>query len=322
MSEPSLPSGPLAFVFPGQGSQFVGMGGELASLSERAAGIFDRADELLGFSLSSLMAEGPADVLGDTYKAQVAILVASVAALEAVRERLEERDLALEPNFVAGHSLGEFTALVAAESLDLPTAVHLVRERGRLMREAGVKQPGGMAAVIGLDDECIAEICGKASSAGVVVPANRNCPGQIVISGNVEGLEAAMSLAKERGAKRVARLGVSIASHSPLMAEANRAFLSVIDQIDLKEPSIPMIGNVSAQPLTTVDGIREELREQMERPVDWTGTILTMVALGVRSIVEIGPGTVLTGLTKRIDRNLNGVGIGDLGLGLHTLSSR
>lgn len=322
MSDLNLPEGPLAFVFPGQGSQFVGMAGDLAATSARARALLDQADEVVGFPLTALMADGPEEELGDTVNAQPAILAVSVAALEAVRERLAERDRQLAPAFVAGHSLGEFSALVAAGSIEFSTALSLVRERGRLMKQAGADQPGGMAAVLGLDDAAIAAVCEEASAVGIVVPANRNCPGQIVISGEVAALERAMELAKANGAKRVARLNVSIASHSPLMADANRAFADLVAAAPIEAPSFPIIGNVEAQPLTSVDGIRRELMQQMERPVDWTGSVRSMVDLGAGAFIEIGPGTVLSGLIKRTDRSVTTLGMGDLGLGLRTLTAR
>jgi [acyl-carrier-protein] S-malonyltransferase len=217
---------------------------------------------------------------------------------------------------VAGHSLGEFTALVAAGSLDFADALRLVRERGRLMRDAGQTAPGGMAAMLGIDDAALAEVCAEASDLGVVVLANANCPGQTVISGEVAALEKAMELAKARGAKRAARLGVSIASHSPLMAPANRQFADAIAAVAIAEPQVPVVSNVTARPLTTAAAIREELLIQMERAVQWTGTIQTMRAAGIVTFVELGPGNVLSGLIKRIDREAISRSIADLGLDL------
>ncbi len=323
MSDSPLPAGPIAFVFPGQGSQFVGMASALRESSPVAAGIFETADETLGFPLAQLMDDGPPEELEDTINAQPAILAVSVAALGALQQRLMERDAELDVRYVAGHSLGEFSALVAAGSLTFEEAISLVRERGRLMKEAGTTTPGGMAAVLGLDDETIANVCAEASAgAGVVVPANRNCPGQIVISGEVSALERAMELAREAGAKRVARLGVSIASHSPLMAGANAEFGRVLDQIELREPSVPVIGNVTAQPLSTVEALDAELRQQMERPVDWTGTIQQAIDLGIDTFVELGPGNVLGGLIKRISRDVRTMTLGSLGVDLPDSTGR
>lgn len=308
--------GNIALVFPGQGSQFVGMGQELQAASPAAKAVFARADEVLSFSLSDTIANGPAEMLEDTINAQPAILTASVAALEAVRERLSAKSATVTPLVVAGHSLGEFTALVAAGALDFPTALTLVRDRGRLMKEAGIEAPGGMAAVLGLDDDTLAQACADASSEGVIVIANANCPGQIVISGEVAALERAMVLAKERGAKRVARLGISIASHSPLMAKASAQFAAVVREASMQDPTIPVIANVTAKPLRTADELRTELSYQIERPVNWTESVKTMVDLGVDTIVELGPGAVLSGLVKRITADVRTLTITDLGLDL------
>jgi [acyl-carrier-protein] S-malonyltransferase len=316
MSETTLPTEPVVLVFPGQGSQFVGMGEALAGASPVARATLHEADAVLGVPLTELMARGPAEDLEDTINAQPAILAVSVAAWRAMMERLDNAGSQLDVAAVAGHSLGEFSALVAAGALEYPSALALVRERGRLMKEAGSVAPGGMAAVLGLDDDAIAAVCEEAGAAGIVVPANRNCPGQIVISGEVAALERAMDLAKEAGARRVARLGVSIASHSPLMAEANQDFNAVLDDTHLRDPSIPVIGNVSALPLSSAAEIEVELREQMEQPVNWTGTIENLVASGIRTFIEIGPGNVLSGLIKRIDREAAPLSISALGLGL------
>jgi [acyl-carrier-protein] S-malonyltransferase len=316
MSDASLPQGPVAFVFPGQGSQFVGMGSALADASPAARSCLEEANDILGVDLISLMAHGPAETLSDTYNAQPAILAVSVAALEALRERLAAIGTTFDAAAVAGHSLGEFSALVAAGTLSHVDALRLVRERGRLMKDVGTSAPGGMAAILGLDDDAIATVCQQASEVGVVVPANRNCPGQIVISGEVAALERAMELAKEAGARRAARLDVSIASHSPLMADANAAFGAILEQVVLRDPNMPLIGNVSAQPLKDVDSIGLELRMQMEHPVDWTRSVQTIVGSGIRTFVEIGPGNVLAGLIKRIDREATTLGLQDLGLDL------
>ncbi len=319
MATTELIEGNVAMVFPGQGSQFVGMATELQSVSPAAKAVFTQADEILAFPLSKIIAEGPADVLEDTINAQPAILTASVAALEALHERLTAQSATITPLAVAGHSLGEFTALVAAESLDFPTALTLVRERGRLMKEAGTESPGGMAAILGLDDEALAAACQEASSVGIVVVANANCPGQIVISGEIAALERAMQLAKERGAKRASRLGISIASHSPLMANASKQFAEVVAAAPIKAPKIPVIANVTARPLQTVDEIRTELSYQIERPVNWTGSVRTMVDLHIDTIVEIGPGAVISGLVKRITADVPTYTIADLGLELPSL---
>jgi [acyl-carrier-protein] S-malonyltransferase len=301
----------VALVFPGQGSQFVGMGRSLAATSDAARRIFVLADEVLGFSISQLCFEGPAATLEDTINAQPAILTTSAAVLAALEERV---GAALAPLAVAGHSLGEFTALVAAGVLELAPALGLVRERGRLMKEAGEDRPGGMAAVIGLDEQTLAEVCAEAGQNGVVGLANANCPGQIVISGEVGPLLRAMELARERGAKRVARLGISIASHSPLMEGVSARLGEVLDRLELRPPVVPVVANGSGLPMSTVADIRRELSHHVERPVNWTRSVQEMVNLGATTFVEVGPGSVLSGLIKRIDRNATVLGPGDFGL--------
>ena len=306
----------FAYVFPGQGAQFVGMGADLLGVSAAARAVVAEADEALGLALGELIAAGPDEALEDTYNAQPAILTISVAALRAI----EEAGMTSRPAMVAGHSLGEFSALVAAGAIDFAAALTLVRERGRLMREAGSTAPGGMAAVLGLDDATLAEICAEAGEGGVVVVANANCPGQTVLSGEVGPLERAMALAKERGAKRIARLNVSIASHSPLMREASVAFGRAVAAAPIVDPAVPVIANASAESLTTAGAIREELSVQMERPVRWTESVQTMLAAGVTTFVEVGPGNVLQGLIRRIDRGATTLGVADLGLGLPSLA--
>jgi [acyl-carrier-protein] S-malonyltransferase len=302
-----------ALVFPGQGAQFVGMGSALIEASQVAEETVREADSVLGFSLSGLMADGPAEELEDTHYAQPAILTISIATLRAVDSALGEK---LHPAMVAGHSLGEFSALVAAGVLPYPDALRLVRERGRIMKAAGQSKPGAMAAVLGLDDDVLSGVCAEASQGGVVVVANRNCPGQTVISGDVAALERASALAKERGAKRVARLGVSIASHSPLMEDAAAEFSGVVAQIPLADPDVPVVANGSARPMVGREEITTELSAQMSAPVNWTGSIETMVDAGIRTFIELGPGAVIAGLIKRIDRDAMILGIADLGLGL------
>lgn len=300
----------FAVVYPGQGSQVVGMGDDLLATSEAARDLYASADRLLGAPLSAIMHGGPDDVLADTFNAQPALLTHSIAAWQATESLLAPEGL--RPSMTAGHSLGEFTALVTADVLDFPTALSLVRERGRLMKEAGEKRPGGMAAILGLDDEVLVKVCAEASSEGIINVANANCPGQTVISGEVVALEKAMELAKAAGAKRAQRLNVSIASHSPLMAEVSAELNRILDGIDLKAPQIPVIGNTTGQPITTADGVRDELRHQVELPVQWTTSVRTMVDAGVQTFVELGAGAVLAGLIKRIDRTVKTVSLADL----------
>lgn len=300
----------FAVVYPGQGSQVVGMGDDLLADSEAARDLYAAADQLLGAPLSQIMHAGPDDVLADTFNAQPALLTHSIAAWQAA-EMLLAVD-GLRPSMTAGHSLGEFTALVTADVLDFPTALVLVRERGRLMKEAGEQRPGGMAAILGLDDDALVAVCAEASSEGIINVANANCPGQTVISGEVVALEKAMDLAKAAGAKRAQRLNVSIASHSPLMAEVSAALNRLLDDIDLRDPQIPVIANTTGEPITTADGVRAELRHQVELPVQWTASVRTMVDAGVETFVELGAGAVLAGLIKRIDRTVKTVSLADL----------
>lgn len=312
----------VAVVFPGQGSQFTGMATDLIALSPAARAIVEEADSVLGVPLSELMASGPAETLEDTYNAQPAILTASIAALAAVNERLAARGETLRPAMTAGHSLGEFSALVAAGVMEFPAALRLVRERGRLMKEAGTERPGGMAAVLGLEDDVLTQVCADASDTGIVVLANANCPGQTVISGEIPALERAVELAKERGAKRIARLGVSIASHSPLMAHASQQFAALVAETPMQDPLIPVYANISAAPLTTVAGVRDEISRQIESPVDWTGSVRAMIADGATGFLELGPGNVLAGLIKRINRETRTQSAADLDLGLPAMTAK
>ena len=323
MSSASLESGApalgrdIALVFPGQGSQFVGMGQRLHGASDTARRIFRQADEALGFSLSRLCFEGPADELEDTYNSQPAILTVSYAALEALRERLGHLGQALSPAAVAGHSLGEYTALVSAGVIDFGDALHLVRERGRLMKEAGTERPGGMAAVIGLSNEQLEAVCAEASrDGGIVVVANDNCPGQTVISGEVEALERAMALASAAGAKRVVRLGISIASHSPLMERAGQQLSDLVQKVSFREPVTPIVSNISGRFITSVDDLKKNVGQHMVRPVMWSGSVREMVDHGVDTFLEVGPGQVLSGLIRRVKREARTLSLADLGISL------
>lgn len=314
----------IAFVFPGQGSQYVGMGRDLYETYAEAKALFDEADATMGFSLSRLCFEGPKEALDDTINTQPAILAMSGACFKALdirykvqgkgRENLEPGTWNLFPAFVAGHSMGEYTALVAAGTLDFAAGLRLVRERGRVMKEAGEHNPGGMAAVLGLGAEALDEICQRSSqeTGGVVQLANYNSPGQIVISGHKEALGRAMDLARERGARRVIPLAVSIASHSPLMQAAAEAFASTVTQVDFHQLRVPVVANVTAAPVTTVVEIRKELVEQLTSTVRWVESIQHMIAQGVTTFVEIGPKNVLTGLIGRIDKSVRTVNVGDV----------
>lgn len=290
---------PTAYVFPGQGSQFTGMGLELAQLRPVVKGIFLRADDALGFPLSQVCWYGPDADLGDTINTQPAIFTHSVAMYELVKMSGEVE----APAFVAGHSLGELSALCAAGAITFEDGVRLARERGRLMKLAGERTPGSMAAIIGLDREALQAACDEASAQlagqpGVVV-ANDNSPGQIVISGSKEAVAAASAIAKAKGAKRVLPLNVSIASHSPLMASMSDDFRRVVDATLIQAATIPVIGNTSAGPITQPDEIRAELTAQLTSPVRWVESVRYMAAHGISSFVELGPKDVLCGLIKR-----------------------
>ena len=303
---------PLAFLFPGQGSQHVGMGQALAAAYPAARAVFEEANAILGFDLQDLCFNGPEERLTDTLNAQPALMAASIAALRALESTLKSALGELpRPQFMAGHSMGEYTALVAAGCLSLEDGLRLVRERGRLMKLAGQESPGLMAAILGLDEEILAQICAQAAteSGGVAQVANDNCPGQVVISGDKAGMEAAMAGATAAGARKVVPLAVSIAAHSPLMAPAAAALRTAIEAVSIAPARIPVIGNTQAQRLSTPEAIRAELVAQLTGSVRWTGTIQQMVAAGVATFVEIGPGEVLTGLVKRIDRKAQRVNI-------------
>jgi [acyl-carrier-protein] S-malonyltransferase len=287
-----------AHVFPGQGSQSTGMGLDLYNSYPSAKEVFDEADASLGFSLSRLCFEGPDEELTKTHNVQPAVLVVSIACLKA----LEEAAIANfpSPTFVAGHSLGEYTALIAAGVLSLADAVLLVRERGRLMYEAGLKNPGGMLAVIGLDEETVKDICFQSRTE----ISNINCPGQIVISGAAQALAEANKLAKIRGARALIPLKVSGAFHSALMEPVIAEFSKIISSFRFRPPAIPVISNVTARPLTDVDSIKKELVKQLRNCIQWQESVEYMMHSGVTTFYEIGPGKVLSGLIRRINSEL------------------
>ena len=291
----------LAFVFPGQGSQSVGMGRALADASPAAAGVYAAADSALGTSISSLAWDGPAERLDLTENAQPALLATSIAILEALRERWAAAGVAApQPAFAAGHSMGQYSALVAAGALSIADGVRLVRERGRLMQASGQGRDGAMAALIGLDDARLPELVEGASTHGTFVVANRNAPGQVVVSGVRPAVEAGAELAKSLGAKRAIVLPVSVAAHSPLMAEAADGMREALTGVRFNDPVPALLANADARPIETAEACRTELVEHLTTGVDWIRVVERMVAEGVTTFIEVGPGRVLTGLIKRI----------------------
>ncbi len=295
----------LALLFPGQGSQHVGMGRSLAHEHPVAAQTFEEADDVLGFSISRLAWEGPEQDLVLTKNAQPAMLTHSIAVHRVIVERVADTAMA------AGHSLGEFSAHVAAGTLGFADAVRTVLLRGELMYAAGQDRPGTMAAVLGLSDEDVTSVCQQATTeGGTCVPANFNSQGQIVISGDIKGIERAMELASELGAKRVVKLSVSGAFHSPLMAPAEDGLRAHLENTAFEDPVHPVVANVTAQPVTTAEAARQLLIRQLTSPVRWAESVGQMVESGVDTFLELGPGSVLRGLNRR---NAKGIPCSSLG---------
>jgi [acyl-carrier-protein] S-malonyltransferase len=294
----------LALIFPGQGSQAIGMGRALAESDARTAAVFATADEVLGFSLSRLMTEGPEDELTATKTAQPAILTHSVAVLKVVEEELGP------VAFAAGHSLGEFSAHVAAGTFRFEDALAVVRLRGELMFRAGQERPGTMAAILGLSDDEVEAVC-EAVDVGVCVPANFNASGQVVISGDIDGVKQGMECAQAAGARRVALLNVSGAFHSSLMAPAADGLRDKLESIDFQDPAYPVFSNVTARPVTSGSEARNLLVEQLTSPVRWSASVAAMVDAGTDRFLEIGPGSVLRGLNRRIAKRVPCRSIGE-----------
>ncbi|HEY3217286.1 MAG TPA: ACP S-malonyltransferase [Candidatus Eisenbacteria bacterium] len=295
----------LAFLFPGQGAQAVGMGRVLAERFPEAQETFDQADRALGYPLSSICWEGPAEELKRSIHTQPALLTHSVAAWRLVGRA------GLQASWVAGHSLGEYSACVAAGALEFVDALQLVHRRGELMYQAGLERPGAMAAILGLEREAVEAVCEEASAAGLVRAANLNGPGQVVISGEIPAVDQACERARERGAKRAVRLEVSGAFHSPLMASAAQGLGEALDRVAIRSARCPVVVNVSATPLQGAEELRAALKAQLLSAVRWEDSMRFLLDRGATGFVELGTGTVLRGLLRALDRKVPSFSIGD-----------
>jgi [acyl-carrier-protein] S-malonyltransferase len=284
-----------AYIFPGQGAQFPGMGKELYESSDRAKELFEKANEILGFRITDIMFNGTEEDLKQTNVTQPAIFLHSVILADAIGNDFK-------PEMAAGHSLGEFSALVATGALSFEDGLRLVAARANAMQKACEIQPSTMAAILGLDDYTVEEVCQLVSE--IVVPANYNCPGQLVISGSIEGIDKACALLTERGAKRALKLNVGGAFHSPLMEAARVALETAIDSTEIKKPVCPIYQNIDAKPYTDIESIKHNLTAQLTGAVRWTQTIKKMLEDGATSFTEVGPGNVLQGLVKKVDRTV------------------
>ncbi len=287
-----------AYIFPGQASQNVGMGKDLYESFDLAKAYYEKADEILGIPISRISFEGPMEKLTETQVTQPAIFTLSVILYELLREAQ------VLPDMVAGHSLGEYSALVAAGAFTFEEGLRLVKVRSQAMQDAGEKYPGTMAAIIGLKEAKVAEACTSASSEGIVQPANYNSPGQIAISGEVDAVRSAMEKAKEMGARRAIELVVSGAFHSPLMSEAKQVMRETLADLDFKTPTVPVYVNVSAKALDNSADLKQALIDQLDHPVLWIQSIENMIRDGAGQFYEVGPGTVLGGLMRRINKEV------------------
>ena len=295
-----------AFIFPGQASQYVGMAKDLYDGSDKIHELFDKANDIMGFNLADICFNGPEEDLKQTKITQPAIFVHSVAVYQLLVDK------GFKPDVVAGHSLGEFSALVAAGSLSFEDGLQLVKIRGELMQTAGEHKPGTMAAIIGLEKEQVEEVCQRAADTGIVCPANFNSPGQVAISGDIPAVQHAMDIAKEMGAKRALELVVSGAFHSPLMEFAQSGLAEALNKADIHDAHIPVYSNVLASANQASEKTRELLLKQLTNPVRWTEIVENMIRDGVSLFVEAGPGKVLSGLNRRINREVQSIPVGDL----------
>ena len=296
----------VAYLFPGQGSQVLGMGKDFAMKYSSARYTFEEADDYLGFSLSSMIWEGPEQLLNDTVNTQPALLVVSIAAMRV----LEYIRPDINPGYVAGHSMGQLSALVASRAMSFVDALKLTRTRGEVMKKAGEKSPGKMAAILGLEIEKVEVLCRQASNEQDLVQiANDNCPGQVVISGSSYAVDRVCEYAKREGARKVRELNVSIPAHSSLMNSAQLEFSEAVLSAPIKEPSRPIVSNISGTPINSPRAIRNELNAQLTSRVRWTESILNMIDLGVQTFIELGSKSVLTGLLKRINNQVVGISI-------------
>lgn len=296
----------VAFVFPGQGSQSVGMMADLAEGYSLVKDVFAEASGVLGFDLWKMIQDGPAEDLNQTHNTQPAMLAAGIAAY-----RVWQAKGGAEPVMMAGHSLGEYTALVASGAMSFADGIRLVAERGRLMQSAVPAGTGAMAAILGLDDDVVRAVCAEAAQGEVVQAVNFNSPGQVVIAGQKAAVGRAMALASEKGAKRALELPVSVPSHCDLMKDAADKLAAELDSIEIKMPSLPVVMNVSAKPAESVAEIRDSLKKQLYSPVLWVDSVLYMKSQGVDMLMEMGPGKVLAGLAKRIDKDVNALPVFD-----------